>query len=1394
MGGKIVIAAIDQLTSVMAEGIPKTTAPMAQEVPDKFLKDLREVNPAKEADVKEIYTLSDPVEIVSYIENDPDYSAAIEKIPVDEGGNLLSKEYEDVTYPEWKAGKEVPVSWQEYLDSKGIDKFESQEQPEVIFMLGPPASGKTQTAKALGLDDTHITIDPDQAKKHIREYQEEGALAGFVHKESVSMSEGLLLGEAVNRNLSIIMSKVGKGEKTISEMMDLFKEKGYKIILMHNNLPPEESARRAWKRYFEDGRLVPAHYIMEDVGLKTKEVYDILKSKADAYKEFNANVPFGDKPQLIEEGVKGDKKSELDRRGRDLREGRDKDAQIVAKEKAKEEIDWDDSLSVVTPAAIKPTDGISRLDQKIQKLKTQEAMLESSKEALEYVKEMQNEMKGRIKPYEEGKLAEEYAGIPAKYKAKTGITMDEAASELTGIGIELTEATLPEYLTNLDAQAARLRADIKANKAPFVRMKEMTLFKQRIRDIERGRREGRVLGRSEVEAVQKQVIDALSNSELDRADKGAFLATMKNIKTQAQLDKAMPVIKERIAKVEDLRKKQAAIKKFKKIGTKKNINKLRPEFRKPVQEIVDQFDISKVSDAKVKDLGKLADYLLMYPENQVPQERIDELKRLDKTPLRDLTSDEVENVVASIQHLIKLNELKNKLIVKGKIVEHQQVVEQATFNVKKKFDQLNESISGLDSLTKIEEDKAIIKGIDGYHSNTELQAEILDGEDHGIIQEVMYSGIDKGTDVQITFEKTAKEFFKEKLAGINMDKWSAAFQVKKKDVIQTSYKIFGYKEPLKITPGEKIAFYLHTLNVQNLKHLEEGGFAFPNTPTKIIKFQDPSDIWKIANSLTKDEMTVANAMNEYLNTVGKDAINEVSVRLNGVEIALVDNYWMIRTLWLDRFQDQLLKGEMGMTAKATLEGMGIFKQRQDTANAIILEDAFAALSKHIKKVGAYVGLSEPLRSAKALLNDNEFQKAVINAGKGHFIDHMKDYLSKVEGEYLNTDGLDRITQKMINTLDLSLLGANPFIIAYQPVSYLLAQTEMAGKYLSGSYKIKPTDKEMAEIAEYMPQIWERVLGGNIGREVGEVMNVGYAKKFFTDKGAEGQWVMTGIRAADTSAVMSIVRSVKKEISEKYPDLKGSDYFEKVYEKAWEVIRRTQPTFHVKDRSPMGRKRDWFWRLATKYSSQRNKNIMMQRRAYEEYNRSHKTPKNKSDLVKKITLINVVAAGMIAGIRKVRSMIMDKDPKRSIVHKKEDASIFEEFVIEMLKVNIGNLYVLGTGFDTLMSKLQKSTYGGYDISDPVTSTANEIVDAATNAINTVVYAISNERYDPEKGRYIGEKKWKKAASKMLISSIDLSGKLYFGLPIALWRKLITAQVNRKNKRIERQLKRLKSLGL
>ena len=90
--------------------------------------------------------------------------------------------------------------------------------------------------------------------------------------------------------------------------------------------------------------------------------------------------------------------------------------------------------------------------------------------------------------------------------------------------------------------------------------------------------------------------------------------------------------------------------------------------------------------------------------------------------------------------------------------------------------------------------------------------------------------------------------------------------------------------------------------------------------------------------------------------------------------------------------------------------------------------------------------------------------------------------------------------------------------------------------------------------------------------------------------------MKGIAKFDTAAIRRIWKACEYEIDDLHPELKGDARMEAIAERAEEVVRRTQPTFDQKDRSEIGRSKSVFSRLWTKYSSQRNKNMIMIKRA------------------------------------------------------------------------------------------------------------------------------------------------------------------------------------------------------
>jgi hypothetical protein len=1026
------------------------------------------------------------------------------------------------------------------------------------------------------------------------------------------------------------------------------------------------------------------------------------------------------------------------------------------------ESQWDEDDAL--PQNLKPkASGRSTLEEKLAAIEERKVKREVAQEALDYLLSIKKKFVRRIAPFKKGVESEEMAPIPREYLNKNGSKLDEVldyANESLGLGLESTGEFI-DYLKDLSRNIKSLRSEIAEPLTKKVTMTDLTFIKQRIADVQTGMRKGTLKTKADVKLVQEEFIKNLSDTELDTDDKGVFLTTLKNIQTKEQLEKAMPAVNERVNKIIEKKRKSKLIDKFKDFNKNKDIAKLRPEYRDKVKAIISQFDPAKISKAKAKDLQSLSDFLSREPDNNVPQWRLDELKRLDKKPLRDMTADEVENIVSSIGHLIKLNNLKNKIIVKNKIKDFVEVKTEALSDILTQTERLDNSISGLDSLQKTAEQKTGLQilGADSY--NAQLKLDILGGKEDNVLTEVIYKGIDRGVDTQLKYGYDVLDFFRDKLKDIDIDNWSSTFQVNKSDIKQHAITLES-GDVLKITPAERISFYLHTLADDNMRHLRNGGISFPNTQNKIIKLTE-SDIKNIAN-LSQEEKQVADAFYEYYNRINKDALNKVSVELDGFEVATEESYFRIRTNYLDRYRNDLLKGEMGSFSQMTLEGMGMFKQRQNASNAIVLEDVFSATMKSIKDSGAYIGLAKPLRSAKALLFDNDIQKAAIDIGRGHYVASLKEYLRRVEGEIVRHDNLDSLTQELINKLDVAILGINPFVIMKQPVSYLAAATEMNWKYLQGNFKLAPTAEEMAEINKYAPQLRDR-FEGNITTEVGEVSNVGKTKMFFTGKMATGRAYMKGILEADKMAVVSIWRSVKQEIKANNPSLTGDDYFNKVYERANDVIIKTQPTFHVKDRSTIGAKKELFWRLLTKYSSQRNKNYMIIRRAVEKYNRSYKTPKDKSELYSKLFIMTVLSSVMIYAIDKLRDFVYNRDDAKVTI---------SDAVTRIIGNTLGNVYVVGQLYSSGASKVQKGTFSGYDINDIVTSTLDEMTDTIASGIRTINFAVTGDKY--KSGRNAGEAKFKSELIRTLNGVADLTGKIK-GVPIANVRKFVVAQYER-----------------
>ncbi|RLG14592.1 hypothetical protein DRN69_04070, partial [Candidatus Pacearchaeota archaeon] len=924
--------------------------------------------------------------------------------------------------------------------------------------------------------------------------------------------------------------------------------------------------------------------------------------------------------------------------------------------------------------------------------------------------------------------------MPSRYKVKQ-TNLEKNIKMLKKYKVKMPKkirSTLDERIKKIESIAERYKNIIK----PAKLVERVTKVYRTIEEVrEKIKTHEKVkIGR----IVKEQTILNLIEKGQEMAARTAFVRGKKEgiFKAKEQYKQAVQKAKERKILRQSLSRMINYLKHL-------DLKKLRPEYKKEIEGIISNIDFVATRPNTLLKLSKTREFLMNNPENVMPDSVMNKLALLDKTRVQDLTIKDIVTITNSVEHLIKLNQLKNKLIFGKQYKEAQEVAKQAISNIKKKqIQQLSDptiidsgirepqpgKITGI--INKILHAPELLKrifSVDSY--NPELITEILDRDstNHGIIKKVLYEGIDKGVTEQLRYQQEAENMFVKGLKGIDIEKWSKSFQTKAKNVDFQTIHITKNKT-IRLSKGERIAFYLHSLNKKNLAHILNGGFRFEDHITEKYNI-NAEDLDLIVNSMTPEEKKVAQVVHKYFNVWQKAKINERWVELNGFEKATEIDYYPIRTSELDRKRDAL-KIRKNFT-QATLEGMGIFKERTNANNALIIEDVFKTVYTNLIKTSAYYGLAKPLRNAKMLLQDGKFEEEIIRHYGKPYYDALNDYIKMIEDDSHDVSNVEKLTTTLINKLDLAILGFNPFVVFKQPVSYLAASTEIDTKYLK---KAITTKVDYEEINKWSPQLRER-LKGNITRELGELGHVGAVRKFFTGKSPISHTVMAGVRKFDYGTIGRIWNAVKLEVKEQHPNLTGNEYMEQVTKRAEEVIRLTQPTWHIKDRSSIGRDKSVFVRLLTKYTSQRNKNFNILRRAILRYDISKHTIKDKAELFAKFFIILVVSSLSIEIINELRRRMYGTKTKNAF-----------SFAVQAIGNSLSYVYFVGDIFNSLVSKIERGTYGGWDTGNIVSSFMNDAIDGVADGVRAIEQAMSKERY--KSGEHKGQKKWKISALRSM----------------------------------------------
>lgn len=200
-----------------------------------------------------------------------------------------------------------------YLGYGGaLPNSEPQQNKQAFFLIGLPASGKSEIANKLADKYGAIILDSDYAKRKLPEYDKNcDYCASLVHNESAVIvfggdkefaKENSVIEYAVSNGYNIIIPRIGDKKEKIKDLAKELKEHGYENHLILIRLDREKATLRALKRFVKSGRYVSLPMIFDVYSNNPTIVFYDLQREGDVFVDYSmisSDVPKGSPQELV---------------------------------------------------------------------------------------------------------------------------------------------------------------------------------------------------------------------------------------------------------------------------------------------------------------------------------------------------------------------------------------------------------------------------------------------------------------------------------------------------------------------------------------------------------------------------------------------------------------------------------------------------------------------------------------------------------------------------------------------------------------------------------------------------------------------------------------------------------------------------------------------------------------------------------------------------------------------------------------------------------------------------------------------------------------------------------------------------------------------------------------
>lgn len=537
--------------------------------------------------------------------------------------------------------------------------------------------------------------------------------------------------------------------------------------------------------------------------------------------------------------------------------------------------------------------------------------------------------------------------------------------------------------------------------------------------------------------------------------------------------------------------------------------------------------------------------------------------------------------------------------------------------------------------------------------------------------------------------------------------------------------------------------------------------------TEVFGF-DLNGLKQITSLLTDKQKQIAEAMQDFLSTVAAEWGNETSREMYGYDKFGEKHYIPIIS------NKEYLTAVFGREGgdNRTLQNMGAAQMTNERANnPIVIANIFDVFSRHIDQMSSYnafvpimndtnnflnfeqrpktenIGMTAAERAAvtesmtqeqadewnktlgavaENLQKESETDIAETFGEKGEtrktisVRNSLKAILGPKAEEYFNklmidinnaagTDDVGAFSKKMLRNMKVASVGANIRVVVQQPVSVIRAFAVMNPKYLIASIGAGKADWDMA-YRKAPIYLWKEWGGAEMdtGRTLREMIT---GQGFYENIIGASMW---GAGFFDKLTWGRIWKACELETKKKHPELKGDAFYDKVGERANEIIDQTQVVDSVLHRCESMRSKNFFMKMATSFMSEPIKTYNM---AYDALREVRQNPKSK-EAWKKLTrtgftlVLNGIGVAIAAGF--VDAMRDDDDDdeflekwKNAVIGDYSEAETFGEKFSAMWASNLNdNLNPMNT---MVFARDLYSMISGYDVERTDFSWAADLID-------------------------------------------------------------------------------------